>query len=158
MDDAAKARMRAQALQRAGDMADRFFARPSLDLRVAAFTGTNGKTTSAYLLAQAADLVGRLGAYLGTLGFGRPGALKDAILGNSEWLYDNDGPTGRHNYGAEWKVEEKNFAAYVQANFTGESWSGNVGLRYVDIDQDNNIKLSFGEHANVAENEASTVS
>ena len=41
--------------QRAGDMADRFFARPSLDLRVAGFTGTNGKTTSAYLLAQAAD-------------------------------------------------------------------------------------------------------
>jgi len=66
--------------QRAGDMADRFFARPSLDLRVAGFTGTNGKTTSAYLLAQAADLVGRRGAYLGTLGFGRPGALKDAGL------------------------------------------------------------------------------
>ena len=66
--------------QRAGDLADRFFARPSLDLRVAGFTGTNGKTTSAYLLAQAADLVGRRGAYLGTLGFGRPGALKDAGL------------------------------------------------------------------------------
>ena len=66
--------------QRAGDMADRFFARPSLDLRVAGFTGTNGKTTSAYLLAQAADLVGRRGAYLGTLGYGRAGALRDAGL------------------------------------------------------------------------------
>jgi len=66
--------------QRAGELADRFFAHPSVDLRVAGFTGTNGKTTSAYLLAQAADLVGRRGAYLGTLGFGRPGALKDAGL------------------------------------------------------------------------------
>ncbi len=31
-----------------------------------------GKTTCAYLLAQAADLLGRRGAYLGTLGSGRP--------------------------------------------------------------------------------------
>ena len=64
----------------AGRLADRFFERPSQDLRVAGFTGTNGKTTSAYLLAQAADLVGRRGAYLGTLGFGRAGALRDAGL------------------------------------------------------------------------------
>jgi UDP-N-acetylmuramoyl-L-alanyl-D-glutamate--2,6-diaminopimelate ligase len=64
----------------AGELADRFFGRPSADLQVAGFTGTNGKTTSAYLLAQAADLVGRRGAYLGTLGFGRTGALSDAGL------------------------------------------------------------------------------
>jgi len=64
----------------AGQLADRFFERPSQDLRVAGFTGTNGKTTSAYLLAQAADLVGRRGTYLGTLGFGRAGALRDAGL------------------------------------------------------------------------------
>jgi len=64
----------------AGELADRFFVRPSADLQVAGFTGTNGKTTSAYLLAQAADLVGRRSAYLGTLGFGRPGALRDAGL------------------------------------------------------------------------------
>jgi UDP-N-acetylmuramoyl-L-alanyl-D-glutamate--2,6-diaminopimelate ligase len=64
----------------AGELADRFFGRPSADLGVVGFTGTNGKTTSAYLLAQAADLVGRRGAYLGTLGFGRPGALRDAAL------------------------------------------------------------------------------
>jgi UDP-N-acetylmuramoyl-L-alanyl-D-glutamate--2,6-diaminopimelate ligase len=64
----------------AGEIADRFFARPSAELRVAGFTGTNGKTTSAYLLAQAADLLGRRGMYLGTLGFGRPGALGDPGL------------------------------------------------------------------------------
>lgn len=67
-----------------------------------------------------------------------PGALKNAIINNSTWLYNDDGPNGRHNYGAEWKVEEKNLAAYVQANFVGDNWSGNVGLRYVDIDQDIN--------------------
>jgi UDP-N-acetylmuramoyl-L-alanyl-D-glutamate--2,6-diaminopimelate ligase len=64
----------------AGAIADRFFCHPSAELRIAGFTGTNGKTTCAYLLAQAADLLGRRGAYLGTLGFGRPGALREAGL------------------------------------------------------------------------------
>jgi iron complex outermembrane recepter protein len=66
------------------------------------------------------------------------GALKDAIIANSTWLSNDDGPNGRHNYGGEWKVAEKNLAAYVQANFAGEEWSGNFGLRYVNIDQDIN--------------------
>jgi iron complex outermembrane receptor protein len=69
-----------------------------------------------------------------------PGAMREAVLANSTWLSDNDGPTGRHNYGGEWKVSEKNLAAYVQANF-GDSdgkWSGNLGVRYVDIDQEIN--------------------
>ena len=60
---------------RVGAIADRFFREPSSQLDVAGVTGTNGKTTTAYLLAQAADAVGRKGAYLGTIGFGRPGAL-----------------------------------------------------------------------------------
>jgi UDP-N-acetylmuramoyl-L-alanyl-D-glutamate--2,6-diaminopimelate ligase len=65
---------------RAGELADRFFQRPSVDLKVAGITGTNGKTTTAFLLAQAADAVGKRGAYLGTLGAGRPGKLSGAEL------------------------------------------------------------------------------
>ena len=75
-------------------------------------------------------------------------ALKQAILANSTWLSNNDGPTGRHNYGGEWAVGEKNFAAYVQANFEGDKWSGNVGLRYVNIDQDVNTYQSVSNAAN----------
>jgi iron complex outermembrane receptor protein len=77
-----------------------------------------------------------------------PGAMREAVLANSEWLSDNDGPTGRHNYGGEWKVSEKNLAAYVQANFGGEAWSGNVGLRYVDIDQEINSYQAVASAAN----------
>jgi iron complex outermembrane receptor protein len=77
-----------------------------------------------------------------------PGALKEAILDNSTWLSDNDGPTGRHNYGGEWAVKEKNAAAYVQANFGNDSWSGNVGLRYVNIDQEINTYQAVGSAAN----------
>ncbi|MGI9246761.1 MAG: UDP-N-acetylmuramoyl-L-alanyl-D-glutamate--2,6-diaminopimelate ligase [Steroidobacteraceae bacterium] len=63
-----------------GEIADRFFRRPSADLRVAGITGTNGKTTTAYLLAQASDFVGRRGWYVGTLGHGRPNELREAGL------------------------------------------------------------------------------
>jgi iron complex outermembrane receptor protein len=88
------------------------------------------------------------GSFPRNLWYFTPGALKDAIINNSTWLHDNDGPTGRHNYGAEWKVEEKNFAAYVQANFIGDNWSGNVGLRYVDIDQDISSYQAVSDPAN----------
>ncbi|MEX5403198.1 TonB-dependent receptor [Stenotrophomonas sp. WED208] len=76
------------------------------------------------------------GSFPRNLWYYTPAALKDAVTNNSEWLSGNDGPDGRHNYGAEWKVTEKNFAAYVQGNFSGDRWSGNVGLRYVNIKQD----------------------
>ncbi|HYJ41194.1 MAG TPA: TonB-dependent receptor [Steroidobacteraceae bacterium] len=78
------------------------------------------------------------GSFPRGLWFFTPNALREAVLANSTWLSDNDGPTGRHNYGGEWKVSETNLAAYVQANFAGEAWSGNFGLRYVDIDQEIN--------------------
>jgi len=55
-----------------GDVADRFYHRPSVEAAVTAITGTNGKTTCAWLLAQCR---GSAGAYLGTLGAGRPAHL-----------------------------------------------------------------------------------
>ncbi|HVW68676.1 MAG TPA: UDP-N-acetylmuramoyl-L-alanyl-D-glutamate--2,6-diaminopimelate ligase [Steroidobacteraceae bacterium] len=61
-----------QLSQRASAIADRFFGAPSQSLTVAGITGTNGKTTCAWLLAQALQVCGRPAAYMGTLGFGRP--------------------------------------------------------------------------------------
>lgn len=58
-----------------GTLADRFFDEPSRAVTVIGVTGTNGKTTCAYLLAQAFAKCGRPAAYVGTLGFGMPGAL-----------------------------------------------------------------------------------
>ena len=88
------------------------------------------------------------GTFPRELWFFTPNAMKEAILANSTWLSDNDGPTGRHNYGGEWKVAETNLAAYVQANFAGEAWSGNFGLRYVDIDQEINSYQAVASAAN----------
>jgi UDP-N-acetylmuramoyl-L-alanyl-D-glutamate--2,6-diaminopimelate ligase len=58
-----------------GFIADRFFDAPSASLTLAGITGTNGKTTCAWLLAQALQLCGRRAAYIGTLGAGTPAAL-----------------------------------------------------------------------------------
>jgi UDP-N-acetylmuramoyl-L-alanyl-D-glutamate--2,6-diaminopimelate ligase len=62
--------------EHAGTIADRFFDAPSQFLAIAGVTGTNGKTTSAYLLAQALTRLGRLAGYIGTVGAGLPGAIE----------------------------------------------------------------------------------
>ena len=59
----------------ASELADRFFGSPSRELVVAGVTGTNGKTTCAWLLAQALTAVGRPAGYLGTLGSAFAGEL-----------------------------------------------------------------------------------
>jgi len=59
-----------------GRIADRFFSWPSSQLRIVGITGTNGKTTCAYLLAQALSRLNSDAAYIGTVGWGRIGALE----------------------------------------------------------------------------------
>ena len=66
-----------QLSRHVGSIADRFFGQPSQALTVAGVTGTNGKTTCAWLLAQALTRCGRPAAYMGTIGFGLPDALTD---------------------------------------------------------------------------------
>ena len=56
--------------EKQGEIANRFYDRPSEKLQVIGVTGTNGKTTVAWLIAQCAQLLGERCGYLGTLGFG----------------------------------------------------------------------------------------
>ena len=55
---------------RLGDIANRFFDAPSQHLTISGITGTNGKTTVAWLLAQCLRHTGRSCGYVGTLGAG----------------------------------------------------------------------------------------
>jgi UDP-N-acetylmuramoyl-L-alanyl-D-glutamate--2,6-diaminopimelate ligase len=59
-----------------GRIADRFFQWPSSHLRVVGITGTNGKTTCAYLVAQCLTRLGQISGYIGTIGWGRLDALE----------------------------------------------------------------------------------
>jgi UDP-N-acetylmuramoyl-L-alanyl-D-glutamate--2,6-diaminopimelate ligase len=63
-----------------GRIADRFFNWPSSQLRITGITGTNGKTTCAYLLAQCLERLGSQAAYMGTIGWGRIASLSAPTL------------------------------------------------------------------------------
>lgn len=65
-----------QLSSRLGVIADRFFDSPSQAVTVAGVTGTNGKTTTAYVLAAALEQLGRSSAYAGTLGYGPINAVQ----------------------------------------------------------------------------------
>ena len=60
-----------------GEIASRFFGRPSESMRVIGVTGTNGKTSTVQLLAQALDNLGHRAATIGTLGAGLHGQLRE---------------------------------------------------------------------------------
>lgn len=53
-----------------GAIAARFYAQPSRDLFVVGITGTDGKTSCAWILAQALERLNQHCGYLGTLGYG----------------------------------------------------------------------------------------
>jgi UDP-N-acetylmuramoyl-L-alanyl-D-glutamate--2,6-diaminopimelate ligase len=59
----------------AGPIAATFYGQPSAAMPVLAVTGTNGKTTTAWWLAQALSAAGRRCAVVGTLGIGEPGRM-----------------------------------------------------------------------------------
>ncbi len=59
-----------------GGMAARFFGDPSARMKVIGVTGTNGKTSTVQLLAQALQRLGHVSASIGTLGAGLTGALE----------------------------------------------------------------------------------
>lgn len=58
--------------RQAGDVADAFFGHPSRALKVVAVTGTNGKTSSTWWVAQALGALGTRCGVVGTLGVGEP--------------------------------------------------------------------------------------
>lgn len=65
-----------QLRQRVGAIAARFHGDPSRQLRVVGVTGTNGKTSTVQLLAQAIERLGRRAASIGTLGAGLYGQIE----------------------------------------------------------------------------------
>ncbi|OGV28585.1 MAG: UDP-N-acetylmuramoyl-L-alanyl-D-glutamate--2,6-diaminopimelate ligase [Legionellales bacterium RIFCSPHIGHO2_12_FULL_35_11] len=81
------------------DIAAKFYAYPAKNLKITGVTGTNGKTTIAFQLAIALELLGKNSAYIGTLGEGKiseltniPNTTPDAIYLQklfADYLKDN---------------------------------------------------------------------
>jgi len=69
-----------------GDIAARFYGRATPADGLIGVTGTNGKTTVAWLIAQASTALGLSCGYVGTLGYGMPGALVTHALTTPDCL------------------------------------------------------------------------
>ncbi|WP_133129571.1 UDP-N-acetylmuramoyl-L-alanyl-D-glutamate--2,6-diaminopimelate ligase [Legionella yabuuchiae] len=65
----------------------RFYGDPSKSVHVTGVTGTNGKTTVAYLLAQAYELLHQESRYIGTLGEGKVRALNPLVNTTPDGLF-----------------------------------------------------------------------
>ena len=63
-----------------GAIADTWFGQPSAGLDIVATTGTNGKTSTAWWMAQALSALGRRCGVVGTLGVGEPGQVQSTGL------------------------------------------------------------------------------
>ena len=67
-----------QLKARTGELASGFMGEPSLQLDVVAVTGTNGKTSTTWWVAQALSALGRRCGVIGTLGVGEPPSATQA--------------------------------------------------------------------------------
>jgi UDP-N-acetylmuramoyl-L-alanyl-D-glutamate--2,6-diaminopimelate ligase len=63
-----------------GSLAHAYYGEPSAKLDIVATTGTNGKTSTAWWMAQALSLLGRRCGVVGTLGVGEPGHVQSTGL------------------------------------------------------------------------------
>jgi UDP-N-acetylmuramoyl-L-alanyl-D-glutamate--2,6-diaminopimelate ligase len=74
----------AQLRRRRGALAARLYGRPGDRLYCVGVTGTNGKTSIAHYLADLASRLGMPAGYVGTVGWGRIGALEPSRLTTSD--------------------------------------------------------------------------
>ncbi len=78
-----------ELVSKLAQLATRLYQNPSSGMRLIGVTGTNGKTTVAYQLAQAYGLLGQQVAYMGTIGQGRVAALQPMNNTTPDALYLN---------------------------------------------------------------------
>lgn len=79
------------------------------------------------------------GGFNSDLGVSAPSPLwyySPGALAAFDAKYANRDPVTRFYWPDLYKVNEKDSAFYVQANFAGDRWSGNVGIRYVDTKEE----------------------
>jgi UDP-N-acetylmuramoyl-L-alanyl-D-glutamate--2,6-diaminopimelate ligase len=69
----------AAAREAMADLANAFYRTPSANLAVAGVTGTNGKTTTAWIIRHLCDIVGRSCGLIGTIEYVLPGVREAAV-------------------------------------------------------------------------------
>ena len=99
---------------RRGALADRFYAAPSRALTCVGVTGTNGKTTIAHQMASLANAVDLDAAYMGTIGWGRPGRLARSRLTTESAILTQKRLACLRQRGCSWAMLEVSSHALAQ--------------------------------------------
>ena len=99
-------------------LAKRFWGDPSENMDLVAVTGTNGKSSVSWLLAQALD-----GAMIGTLGVGRPGACRKGNMTTPDLLSLYRELAGLRDAGLKTVVMEASSHALDQGRLNGLEFS-----------------------------------
>lgn len=103
-----------QLSQKLGALAAAFYDNPSRKIKVVAVTGTNGKTSTVWLLVQALTQLGQKAAYMGTLGAGDLNALVPLANTTPSALHIQKHLAAWVNAGYDWVCLEASSHALVQ--------------------------------------------
>jgi UDP-N-acetylmuramoyl-L-alanyl-D-glutamate--2,6-diaminopimelate ligase len=106
-----------------GVIADRFYDSPSKKLKVVGVTGTNGKTTTTHLLAQALDRHGQRCGLIGTLGCGFPDALDPGVHTTPDAIRVHELLSGFAETGAQTVCMEVSSHALDQSRVAGVAFN-----------------------------------
>jgi len=97
-----------------GVRAAAFYGNPGQALRCIGVTGTNGKTSIAYYLADLASRLGHRCGYVGTIGWGEVGALADGSLTTPDAVTLQRQLAGLRDAGCDWVAMEVSSHALAQ--------------------------------------------
>ncbi len=103
-------------------LAGRVFGDPSQRLTSVGVTGTNGKTSIACFVAELAERLGEPAGYLGTIGWGRPGALASSALTTESAINVQRRLAALEDSGCAWAVLEVSSHALDQHRVDGVSF------------------------------------
>jgi len=100
--------------ERLAGLAARFYGEPGGAIYCVGVTGTNGKTSIAYYLADLASRLDRPAGYMGTIGWGRVGALQSADLTTPDPVTLQRQLAALRDDGCRWVVLEASSHALAQ--------------------------------------------
>ncbi len=121
-------------------IADRVYARPSAALTCVGVTGTNGKTSIACFIAELVEALGSRAGYMGTIGWGEPGALSAASLTTESAIMVQARLADFRDRGLDWAVLEVSSHALDQHRVDAVRFSyavfSNLSRDHLDYHQD----------------------
>lgn len=122
-----------QLAVRLSDIAGRFHGQPSHDMNVIGITGTNGKTSSAWMVAQLLEATGQPCGLMGTLGNGRVAGLQNSVNTTPDPLLTQSLLADWQAGGAKWAAMEVSSHGLAQNRVAAVRFSAAI---FTNLSQD----------------------